>query len=1267
MQCPKCGFENPGDSSFCGRCGASMETICPSCGAKPPPDFKFCHKCGYDLSLEAVPDPPPTAAITPEPTSFADDRYEVKEFLGEGGKKKVYKAYDTLLDRDVAFSLIKLGGLDEDSRTRITREAQAMGRLGAHNNIVTVFDLGDDDGQPFIVSELMGGGDVEGLIEKAEKNRLPLEQIVEIAQAVCEGLTFAHGKGIIHRDLKPGNIWLTDDGQIKIGDFGLALVDDRTRLTQDGMMVGTVSYLPPEQAMGGEVTEKSDLYSLGAMLYEMATGRPPFLGDDNVAIIGQHLNTPPVSPSWHNPEIPQALETLILRLLEKNAANRSASALEVSRALESIQKGATEEDPHKEDARSEKSGPLYRQVFVGRENELSQLKTAFDNALSGDGSLMMVVGEPGVGKTAITEQIATYATMRGGTTLVGHCYEEGSLSLPYLAFVEAMRTYVLSREANELRQAMGTGASEVARIVSEVRDKLDVTPREASNPDEDRYRLFQAVTDFLANASEVQPLLIVLEDLHDSDKGTLDLLTHITRNINNGRLLIVGTYRDVEVDRTHPLSSTLADLRRVSSFERVLLRGLTIDEVHRMLSGLSGQDVPWQVAEAVFRQTEGNPLFVQEVLRYAVEDGLIVRESGEWRTVDPDQLVMSIPEGLRDVIGKRLSNLSPECGQLLSMGSVMGREFRFEVLQRLADMPEEDLFKALQEAISAAVIEERTQTAAAVIYRFTHAFIRQTLYEEMIAPHRNRLHQQIAQALEEVFSSRLEDHAVELAEHFSHSTHPDDLTKAVQYGEMAANRAMAVFDYGEAVRSLEQTLQIQEVLDPGDQEKRCALLLDLADALLSDGQPRRVLDVEVAEAFTVAEKIGDTGLAFKAIEIAYIALNYYGQGHALTSPEALLWAERTDHLAEPGTIERVLADRFLGSVQAYLKPSKATILLNQALKSVRNFNNPEILHSVANAWMFFQWSHQDEVKQLELANEMYEHSHEGVSEKTLSQTLSQSANVFLAWGENKKVDELFIQALERAKKLDQPTDRLKIMNWDAFQFYMDGDLEEAANAFERAWALGKNLDLVENAKVGLYWTGLKPFILLGEFDRLAALFKEVEDFEFGASPVLAYLSRYEESREYLDRRMIRRDELDPAMDLYATWLDILFLEAAVLVKHHKAADYLYRKLSYSNLKTTAVWNMTSADRQKGAAAIMLGKIPEAKEHYLEAIRFCAEMPFRLELALSRFELAELQFEHFPDEKAEAIEHLDFAIEEFKEVKMRPSLEKAEALKEKIEG
>jgi len=803
MKCPSCGHENRERAEFCGDCGKSLrlEIVCPQCGNINPQGKRFCDKCGHSLAEPATKPPTPTS---PEPTSFAGGRYQVKKFLGEGGKKKVYLAHDTKLTRDVAFALIKTEKLDDKDRIRITREAQAMGQLGSHQNIVTVFDLEEHEGKPYIVTEYMAGGDVEGLIEKAPEHRLSLEQVIGIAKSVCRGLEFAHSKGIIHRDLKPGNVLFSADGTTKIGDFGLAVAVDVSRLTQSGMMVGTFSYMPPEQAIGGKVTTKADLYSLGAMLYEMVTGRPPFVGDDSVAIIGQHINTPPVSPTWHRADLPPALETLITQLLDKDPEKRPESASVVLQALESIEAGKIKLEPSQE-APTLAESPLYRRVFVGREPELRQLQSAFDGAMSGQGALLMVVGEPGIGKTALCDQIATWVTLRGGRTLFGNCYEEGSLSLPYLAFVEALRSYALSREVKDLRKELGTGAADVARIVSEIREKLKVKLRPAGNPEEERYRLLQAVTSFLSNAATVQPLLVVLEDLHDADKGTLEMLTHVSRHLAGTRLLVVGTYRDVEVDRSHPLSSALAELKRVSTYGRVLLRGLSADEVRRMLESITRESVPWGLAEAVHRQTEGNPLFVQEVVRYLAEEGLLARKEGRLRPTKDTPLEMSIPEGLRDVIGKRLSLLSTECNQMLSMAAVIGREFALDTLRGVASISEDIFVDALKEAVQLSVLEERPQIGS-VRYRFTHAFFRQTLYEEMIAPLRLQLHQQVARSLEMQYSNRLEEHAAELTEHFSQSTDPADLAKAVAYSEMAAKRAMAVYAYGEAVRLLEQAL-----------------------------------------------------------------------------------------------------------------------------------------------------------------------------------------------------------------------------------------------------------------------------------------------------------------------------------------------------------------------------------------------------------------------------------------------------------------------------
>ena len=309
---------------------------------------------------------------TPSPVFFKDRRYMVKRLLGEGANKRVYLVQDTLLDREVAFALIKNEGLDETGRKRILREARAMASLGDHSNIVQLHDFGEEGGQPYMVLPLIIGGDVEGLLWKAPDNRLPPEQAMKIAADVCRGLEFAHSRGIVHRDLKPGNVWLTGDGIAQIGDFGLAVVVDRSRITQGQVIMGTLAYMSPEQAMGSDVGPRNDLYSLGCMLFQMVVGRTPFLGDDPQNMIGQHLNTPPVSPRWLNPAVSPGLESLIIRLLEKDPDKRPSTASDVRQALESIDAGPETEAPM-QGTTIEAVGPspVYRTTFVGRDVELS--------------------------------------------------------------------------------------------------------------------------------------------------------------------------------------------------------------------------------------------------------------------------------------------------------------------------------------------------------------------------------------------------------------------------------------------------------------------------------------------------------------------------------------------------------------------------------------------------------------------------------------------------------------------------------------------------------------------------------------------------------------------------------------------------------------------------------------------------------------------------------------------------------------------------------
>ena len=388
----------------------------------------------------------------------------------------------------------------------------------------------------------------------------------------------------MHRDLKPANVWIDDDGRARLGDFGLATTEARSRVS-GGTLVGTVAYLPPEQALGEAAGPQSDLYSLGALLYEMLTGQPPFPGDDAVSIISQHLHADPVPPSRHNPEVPEALDRAVLALLAKRPDDRPANATEARE----LTLGALEEKPE-EEAEARPANPLESLaggVFVGRERELDLLREAVDGALGGRGSLQLVVGEPGIGKTRAAEELATYASVSGARVYWGRCREDEGAPA-YWPWVQAIRSYARDADPVALAWQLGGGAAEVAQLIPEVAEKLDIEPAGGSDSEEARFRLFDSVTSLLLAAARDRPLVIVLDDLHWADEPSLLLLRFAARELASSGLLILGTYRDVELGRHHPLARVLGEISSIEGSGRILLRGLAVAAVERYIEMTSG-------------------------------------------------------------------------------------------------------------------------------------------------------------------------------------------------------------------------------------------------------------------------------------------------------------------------------------------------------------------------------------------------------------------------------------------------------------------------------------------------------------------------------------------------------------------------------------------------------------------------------------------------------------------------------------------------------
>ncbi|MFQ5665546.1 MAG: protein kinase [Candidatus Binatia bacterium] len=837
MQCPQCRRANPDDAKFCLQCGACMALTCGTCDTELPADAKFCLRCGAAVEPRAPTTTPPPSPGPALPAAFANGRYTVRRFLGEGARKRVYLACDTRLDRNVAIALIKTEGLDETGATRVRREAQAMGRLGSHPHIVTIHDIGDEHGQPYVVQELMDGGSLSDLIRAAPESRLEISTALRIGGEIASALSFAHQHGVVHRDVKPGNVWLTTGGRAKLGDFGLAVAPDRTRLTQAGVMLGTAAYMPPEQALGGDVAGRADLYSLGAMLYETLTGRPPFPGNDTVSVISQHLNTPPLPPALLNPQVPQALDTLVLRLLAKSPEDRPGSADEVTAMLASIAAAPLPSAPVTlaETVRARARTTAVRNPFVGREKELSQLKDRMEDAIAGHGLLMMLVGEPGIGKTRLSEELAVHARLRGAQVLLGQCYESEGAP-PYVPFMEALRQYVSSRSNDDLRREIGDAGSDLAKLVSEIRARIpDLPPSAAREPEAERYRLLEAVSSFLVNASQPTAMLLILDDLHWADKPTLLLLQHLARRLGGSRMLVVGTYRDVELDRRHPLADILGQLRRERLYERVLLRGLDLAGVHAFIAARAGltastqQNIPQAFAQTIHEQTEGNPFFIEETILHLVDTGAVYVQDGRW-VGDPASIADNIPEGVREVLGRRLSRLSETTNRALTFASVLGREFDFDVLLALTEIDEGTLLSSLEEALAAQLIAEHRGSSGPA-YRFTHALVQETLYGELSLGRKQRVHLRAGRALEQARATHLDALVGQLAHHYYQG---NETTKAIDYSRRAGNAAVRIYGWEEAIRHWQNALELMQE-SAGNEAERAALMEALGDLTFVTG------------------------------------------------------------------------------------------------------------------------------------------------------------------------------------------------------------------------------------------------------------------------------------------------------------------------------------------------------------------------------------------------------------------------------------------------
>jgi len=678
--------------------------------------------------------------------------YRILEVLGQGGMGVVYRAEHVRTGEAVALKTVRR--VSEGMLANIRREIHALSVI-RHPGVVRIVAQGVSGGLPWYAMELLRERTLRDCLRDSVAGPEARRRLLGVIRRLCSPLAFLHGKGIVHRDLKPENVFVREDGTPVLVDFGLASHSFGTRgrevLEADGQLIGSALYMAPEQILGELVDARADLYALGCILYECATGSPPFKGP---RVLYQHVKGPVVPPSVLADDVPRALEDLILHLLRKAPEERIGHALDVAAALSAL---GVPGAPAPDEPAAQTY--LYRSAFVGREAVLERFRARIEQTLERRGGAVLVGGESGVGKTRLAMEAGVMAARRKLSVITCHCIpigaEEGAAVKagplhPLGPFLLAVADRCREHGPAETERLLGARA----RILAPYEGSLAELPGGEGAPEPlelpaqaARQRLLECLRDTLLAFAEVQPTLLCIDDLQWADELTLSFLSLLLAGGLDARpALVVGTYRIEEVP------AALSDLLASGAAERVTLERLDEGTVRQMVGGmLALRSVPEVVVEFLRRRSLGNPFFVAEYLRAAIGEGLLYRDaSGAWRLRERALLsgslerALSLPTSLAELIERRLLGLGAESRALLETAAVLGREFGGALLAIASALDETQEMEAIEELRMHQLLEEGEDGKI----RFVHDKLREIAYGKIPQERRVVLHRSAAAAIE---------------------------------------------------------------------------------------------------------------------------------------------------------------------------------------------------------------------------------------------------------------------------------------------------------------------------------------------------------------------------------------------------------------------------------------------------------------------------------------------------------------------------------------
>ncbi|MEO8653979.1 MAG: AAA family ATPase, partial [Ramlibacter sp.] len=724
-------------------------------------------------------------------------------------------------------------------------------------------------------------------------------------------------------------------------------------------------------------------------------------------------------------------------------------------------------------------------AFIGRERELQAIGRLLAHALSGNGATVAIAGEPGIGKTQTAQVVSQWAAIRGMQVLWGRCNEEPGAP-PYWPWLQLMRGWLNSHGDAVLRRVLAGAAAPLTEILPDIGRRLPdcAPPPPIADAMQARFRLFDAMSGFWKRAAAEQPLLLVVDNLHWADASSLRLLEFLAPDLTSMPMLVVITYRDIDLSRQHPLSGTLGELARQPGFQRLRLTGLSREETGRMMGLAGGHAVPSPLVDAIHSQTEGNPLFVGEMTRLLIQEGMLGTAQRGAATVfrgTPQR----IPEGIKEVIGRRLNRLSPRTNQVLTCAAMIGRAFDARLVgQLMEELDDEACAAALEEALQARVIECLPEAGH---YHFAHALFRETLYDEIAPPRRSRLHLKVARALEQAHGDDMARQLPALAYHYWAALPGGDAARAMDYTRRAGEQAGMLFAHEEAARYYRLALQAIDAGASVDDAPRCQLFNALGEAHTRAGEY-----LLAQEAFEQAARLAlEAGCTQ---ELARAALGYETATWCPGMPGVVAARLLREALNAVGTADLTLMARLLSALARALifsgEEDQAMKVYEQALAIARRSGDPVILASTLVATLTARWQHERVSERVANAAEAVE-----LAGAAGNRSLMYEASAWRMFDSFEMGDldgwRRHIEAYEQgAHEFREPFLRYVAASSRTMHALFEGRFDEAERLAQHTLAIGNRMPGLDAA--GVY--GVQMFTLRREQGRLQEVAPVVRHF-----------------------------------------------------------------------------------------------------------------------------------------------------------------------------